>query len=90
MIPSTTQWFEHHFPEPDTSDLTEEEIAAAYSILSLEEITVITLERLYELANEDRVMVKLKEVVLRGFPQTLMRSSSSSTSSSMTYTWPRS
>ena len=26
--------FEHHFPEPDTSDLTEEEIATAYYILS--------------------------------------------------------
>ena len=61
--------FEHHFPEPDTSDLTEEETAAAYSILSSEEISVITWERLYEVANEDRVLVKLKEVVLRGFPQ---------------------
>ena len=44
-------------------------IAAAYSILSSEEISVITWERLYEVANEDRLMVKLKEVVLRGFPQ---------------------
>jgi hypothetical protein len=61
--------FEHHFPEPDTSDLTEEETASAYSILSSEEISVITWERLYEVANEDRVLVKLKEVVLRGFPQ---------------------
>ena len=34
--------FEHHFPEPDTSDLTEEETAAAYSILSLKEISAIT------------------------------------------------
>jgi hypothetical protein len=34
--------FEHHFPEPDTSDLTEEETAVAYSILGSEEITVIT------------------------------------------------
>jgi hypothetical protein len=61
--------FEHHFPEPDTSDFTEEETAAAYSILSSEEILVITWERLYEVANEDRLLVKLKEVVLRGFPQ---------------------
>jgi hypothetical protein len=61
--------FEHHFPEPDTSNLTEEETAAAYSILSSEEISVITWERLYKVANEDRVLVKLKEVVLRGFPQ---------------------
>jgi hypothetical protein len=37
--------------------------------LSSEEISVITWERLYEVANEDRVLVKLKEVVLRGFPQ---------------------
>jgi hypothetical protein len=56
-------------PDPDTSDLTEEETAAAYSILSSEEISVIMWERLYEVANEDRVLVKLKEVVLRGFPQ---------------------
>jgi hypothetical protein len=35
--------FEHHFPEPDTSDLTDEETAAAsYSILSSEEISIIT------------------------------------------------
>ena len=61
--------FEHHFPEPDTSDLTEEETAAAYSLLSSEEISVITWERLYEVANEDPVLVKLMEVVLRGFPQ---------------------
>jgi hypothetical protein len=61
--------FEHHFPEPDTSDLTEEENATAYSILGSEEISVITWERLYEAANEDRVLVKLKDVVLRGFPQ---------------------
>jgi hypothetical protein len=38
-------------------------------MLGSEEISVITLERLYKVANEDRVMVKLKEVVLRGFPQ---------------------
>jgi hypothetical protein len=37
--------------------------------LSSEEISVITWERLYEVANEDRVLVKLNEVVLRGFPQ---------------------
>jgi hypothetical protein len=49
--------FEHHFPEPDTSDLTEEETAAAYSILNSEEISVITWERLYEVANEDWVLV---------------------------------
>jgi hypothetical protein len=61
--------FEHHFPEPDTIDLTEEETATAYSILGAEEISVITWERLYEVANEDRVLVKLKEVVLGGFPQ---------------------
>ena len=61
--------FEHHFPEPDTSDLTEEETAAAYSLLSSEEISVITWERLYEVANEDPVLVMLMEVVLRGFPQ---------------------
>ena len=61
--------FEHHFPEPDTSDLTEEETAAAHSILSSEEISVNTWERLYEVANEEKVLVKLKEVVLRGFPQ---------------------
>ena len=61
--------FEHHFPEPDTIDLTEEETATAYSILGAEEISVITWERLYEVANEDRVLVKLKEVVLREFPQ---------------------
>jgi hypothetical protein len=59
--------FEHHFPEPDTSDLTEEE--TAYSLLGSEEISVITWERLYEVANDDPVMVKLMEVVLRGFPQ---------------------
>ena len=52
--------FEHHFPEPDTSDFTEEEIAAAYSIFSSTEISVITWERLYEVANEDPVLVKLK------------------------------
>ena len=57
--------FEHHFPEPDTNDLTEEETATAYSILGSEEISVITWERLYEAANEDRVLVKLKEVKLR-------------------------
>jgi hypothetical protein len=39
--------FEHHFPEPNTSDLTEEETAAAYSLLGSEEISVITWERLY-------------------------------------------
>ena len=60
--------FEHHFPEPDTCDLTEEETAAAYSILGSEEISVITWEKFYEVANEDRVLGKLKEVVLRGFP----------------------
>jgi hypothetical protein len=51
--------FENHFPEPDTSDLTEEETAAAYSISGSEEISVITWERLYEVANEDRELVKL-------------------------------
>jgi hypothetical protein len=61
--------FEHHFPEPDTSDLTEEETATAYSTMGSEEISVITWERLYEVANEDRVLVKLKEVMLRGFPK---------------------
>jgi hypothetical protein len=35
----------------------------------LEEISFIMRERLYKVANEDRVLVKLKEVVLRGFPQ---------------------
>ena len=45
--------FEHHFPEPDTSDLTEEETAAAYSILSSEEISVITWERLYEVRGSE-------------------------------------
>jgi hypothetical protein len=45
--------FEHHFPEPDTSDLTEEETTTAYSILT--SISVITSERLYEVVNEDRV-----------------------------------
>jgi hypothetical protein len=54
--------FEHNFPEHDTSDLTEEETAAAFSILNSEEISVITWERLYEVANEERVLVKLKEV----------------------------
>ena len=44
-------------------NLTEEETAAAYSILGSEEISVITWERLYEVANEDQVLVKLKEVV---------------------------
>jgi hypothetical protein len=38
--------FEDHFPEPDNSDLTEEETTAGYSILSSEEISVITWERL--------------------------------------------
>ena len=37
--------------------------------MSSEDISVITWERLYEVSNEDRVLVKLKEVVLRGFPQ---------------------
>ena len=37
--------------------------------LGAEEISVITWERLYEVANEDSVLVKLKEVVLGGFPQ---------------------
>jgi hypothetical protein len=50
--------FEHHFPEPDICDLTEEEIAAAYSMLGSEEISVITWERLYEVANEAREQVK--------------------------------
>ena len=44
-------------------NLTEEETAAAYSILGSEEISVITWERLYKVANEDRVLVKLKEVM---------------------------
>jgi hypothetical protein len=61
--------FEHHFPEPDNCDLTEEETAATYSMLGSEEISVITWERLYEVANEVREQVKLKEVVLRGFTQ---------------------
>ena len=38
-------------------------------MIGLEEISVITWERLYDVANEDREQVKLKEVVLRGFPQ---------------------
>jgi hypothetical protein len=33
-------------------------------MLGSEEISVITWERLYEVANEDREQVKLKEVVL--------------------------
>ena len=37
-------------------------------MMGSEEISVITWERLYEVANEDREQVKLKEVVLRGFP----------------------
>jgi hypothetical protein len=37
--------------------------------LSSEEISVIAWERLYKVANEDRVLVKFKEVVLRGFLQ---------------------
>ena len=85
--------FEHHFPEPDTSDLTEEETAAAYSILSSDEISVITWERLYEVANEDPVLVKLMEVVLRGLLRAatmLTRSSSSTTNSDMTCMWLRS
>jgi hypothetical protein len=39
--------FEHHFPEPDNCDLTEEETAASYSMLGSEEISVITWKRLY-------------------------------------------
>ena len=35
---------------------------------SSEAISVITWERLYEVANKDREQAKLKEVVLRGFP----------------------
>ena len=38
-------------------------------MMSSEEISVITWDRLYEVANEDREQVKLKEAVLRGFPQ---------------------
>ena len=38
-------------------------------MMGSEEISFITWERLYEVANEDREQVKLKEVVLRGFPQ---------------------
>jgi hypothetical protein len=33
------------------------------------QISVITWERLYEVANEEPVLVKMMDVVLRGFPQ---------------------
>ena len=60
--------FEHHFPAPNHDDLTDEELAATYAMTSSEEISVITWERLYEVANKDTEQAKLKEVVLRGFP----------------------
>ena len=61
--------FEHHFPTPDHDDLTDDELAATYAMMDSEAISVITWERLYEVANVDREQVKLKKVVLRGFPQ---------------------
>ena len=50
-----------HHTSPVTADIN--------SVMRLDEIYVITWEKLYEAVQEDPVMVKLIEVVLRGFPQ---------------------
>ena len=51
-------------------------------------VKVIIWEKLYEAVQEDQVMVKLMEVVLRGFPQSSLdvdEDSSSTTGSDMIY-----
>merc|ERR1712096_292805 len=56
-----THFTPHHPTSPVTADIN--------SVMRLDEIYVITWEKLYEAVQEDPVMVKLIEVVLRGFPQ---------------------
>ena len=43
--------------------------ADVHAVMRTDEISVITWDRLYEAAQEEPLMVKLMEVVLRGFPQ---------------------
>ena len=43
--------------------------AGVHAVMRTDEIKVITWDRLYEAAQEEPLMVKLMEVVLRGFPQ---------------------
>ena len=44
-------------------------VAATYYVMNDDVISVITWEKLREVAEEDSVMVKLLEIVMRGFPQ---------------------
>ena len=44
-------------------------MAAANYVMNDDEISVITWDKLREVAEEDSVMVKLLEIVMRGFPQ---------------------
>ena len=43
--------------------------AGVHAVMRTDEIKVITWDRLYKAAQEEPLMVKLMEVVLRGFPQ---------------------
>ena len=66
--------FHHLFPDQASlMGLGEESagktVAATYYVMNDDVISVITWEKLREVAEEDSVMVKLLEIVLRGFPQ---------------------
>ena len=43
--------------------------AKIHSVMSVDTVKVITWEKLYKAVQEDPVLAKLMEVVLRGFPQ---------------------
>ena len=45
--------------------------AGVHAVIRTDEIKVITWDRLYEAAQEEPLIVKLMEVVLRGFPHSI-------------------
>jgi len=58
----------HRF-HPLFPDSAEETMATANYVMNGDQISVITWDKLREVAEEDSVMVKLMEIVMRGFPQ---------------------
>ena len=57
------------YPDPVSERGWESDNARINSVMREDKVTVITWERLYEVVQEDPLLVKLMEVVLRGFPQ---------------------
>ena len=57
------------YPDPVSERGWESDNARINSVMREDKVTVITWERLYKAVQEDPLLVKLMEVVLRGFPQ---------------------